>query len=132
MALFEDKIGMDIGPRTAALFANAILTAGTVVWSGPMGMCELPQFERGTREIARAAAQTHADVFVCGGATAEAISRLGFGGQLAGVCADSGGFIRVFHIAGRLKPSYWRAINRGLKRQDAGGRLEAPASFFLC
>ncbi len=96
MALFEDKIGMDIGPRTAALFANAILTAGTVVWSGPMGMCELPQFERGTREIARAAAQTHADVFVCGGATAEAITRFGFGGQLAGVCADSGGLSAYF------------------------------------
>lgn len=60
MALFEDKIMMDIGPRTVQLYQNAILAAGTVFWGGDMGKCELPAFANGTNAIHQAISRSEA------------------------------------------------------------------------
>lgn len=74
MALFDDKRVLDIGPRTVTLFSNILRMAGTVIWTGSMGVYELPNFESGTREIARACTQTQARLILCGG-TAELARR---------------------------------------------------------
>ncbi|MCD5417333.1 phosphoglycerate kinase [Candidatus Bipolaricaulota bacterium] len=70
-------IGLDIGPKTITAFAKEIKAARTIVWTGPMGMFEIPQFSVGTRGIADALAQTSAFSVVGGGETGEALTRLG-------------------------------------------------------
>ncbi len=69
-------IGLDIGPKTVAAFTEKIKTAATIVWAGPMGMFELPQFSAGTRGVADALAHTSAFSVVGGGETGEALMKL--------------------------------------------------------
>lgn len=66
MALFEDKIGMDIGPRTVNFFSNIILRAGTVIYSGCMGVWELPYFRTGTEEIIKVVSRANSEKIICG------------------------------------------------------------------
>lgn len=70
-------IGFDIGPKTITAFAKEIKAAKTIVWAGPMGMFEIPQFSAGTQGIAAALAQTAAFSVVGGGETGEALTTLG-------------------------------------------------------
>lgn len=70
-------IGLDIGPKTITAFAKEIKAARTIVWAGPMGMFEIPQFSVGTRGVADALAQASAFSVVGGGETGEALTRLG-------------------------------------------------------
>lgn len=70
-------MGLDIGGRTAARYAGAVLTAATVFWNGPMGRFELPQFAGGTRAVAQAVASTSATTVVGGGETVAAVRRFG-------------------------------------------------------
>lgn len=92
MALFEDKIAMDIGPRTTELFRSLILTAGTVVWSGPMGVFELDAFSSGTKAVMAAVAETRAEKFVCGGGSARAVRHFGCEEQFRHVLAEDASF----------------------------------------
>lgn len=94
MALFEDKIPMDIGPRTVELFRNVILTAGTVIWNGPMGIFELPAFSSGTREIVHALAETKAGTIVCGGGSIEAAKRFGEAERMTHLFLTSGALLQ--------------------------------------
>ena len=73
-----DKIGLDIGPKSAALFAEAAKTAKTVVWNGPMGVFENPVLAKGTIEVAKALAETDATTIIGGGDSAAAVNQLGF------------------------------------------------------
>ena len=66
-------IGVDIGPRTIALYQGEIAKAGTVVWNGPLGKFEDEPYSRGTRQIAEALAASRATTIVGGGETAEAV-----------------------------------------------------------
>ncbi len=77
----EDLMYLDIGPLTIKLFTDLILQAGTIFWSGPMGVFEKKPFENGTREIARAIAKSGAETFVGGGDTITAINKYGFEGR---------------------------------------------------
>lgn len=82
-ALFDDKIAMDIGPRTLTYFQNVLLRAGAVLWNGPMGVCELPAFSGGTREMARMIAASGAAAVVCGADSAAAVQSCGLSPQFA-------------------------------------------------
>ncbi len=74
----EDKEGLDIGPKTAALFADAVLSAKTVIWNGPMGVFENPTLAKGTIAVAEALASSSAITIVGGGDSAAACEQLGF------------------------------------------------------
>jgi phosphoglycerate kinase len=76
-AIPADKMGLDIGPRSAELFASKILDAKTVVWNGPMGVFEFPAFANGTKAVAQAMIDSDAFSVVGGGDSAAAVRRLG-------------------------------------------------------
>lgn len=74
----ETMMGLDIGPKTAALYSEAISNAATVIWNGPMGVFEFDSFAEGTRQIARAMAASPAVTIIGGGDSAAAARQLGF------------------------------------------------------
>ena len=74
--------GLDIGPETAKLYAEAVKTAKTVVWNGPMGCFEMPNFAKGTEAVAKALAETDAVTIICGGDSAAAVNQLGYGDKM--------------------------------------------------
>jgi phosphoglycerate kinase len=75
-------MGVDIGPKTAKRFAEALRAVRTAFWNGPMGVFEIPEFARGTEQLARAAAETAATAVVGGGDSLAAINRLGVGDRI--------------------------------------------------
>lgn len=74
--------GLDIGPETAKLFADAVKTAKTVVWNGPMGCFEMPKFAAGTKAVAAALAETDAVTIIGGGDSAATVNQLGYGDKM--------------------------------------------------
>ena len=78
----DDMEGLDIGPETAKLFADAVKTAKTVVWNGPMGCFEMPNFAAGTKAVAAALAETDAVTIIGGGDSAAAVNQLGYDSYL--------------------------------------------------
>jgi len=70
---------LDVGPRTRDLYAQSVSGAGTVVWNGPPGVFEIPEFAAGTRALGEAIARSGAYTLVGGGDTAAAVQRLGLG-----------------------------------------------------
>ncbi len=74
-----DCEGLDIGPKTAELFANEVKAAKTVVWNGPMGVFEFKNFAKGTEAVAKAMAETEAVTIIGGGDSAAAVNQMGFG-----------------------------------------------------
>ncbi len=85
-----DKMGLDIGERTRALFAEAISGAGTVVWNGPMGVFENPTLAAGTRAVAEALAASSAVTIVGGGDSAAACEQLGFDDKITHISTGGG------------------------------------------
>jgi len=75
-------MGMDIGEETIKLYSEAIKNAKTVVWNGPMGVFEFSNFANGTREVARAVAESGAISIIGGGDSAAAIEQLGFADKI--------------------------------------------------
>jgi phosphoglycerate kinase len=102
-AIPAEQMGLDIGPRSAARFAAAIGTAGTVFWNGPMGVYELAPFAAGTRAVARATADAGACTVVGGGDTGAAIRALGFPAGAFGHVSTGGGASLEF-IQGKTLP----------------------------
>ncbi len=86
----DGTAGFDIGPETAARFRRIILDAGTVLWNGPMGVFELGPFESGTREVAKAFADSKAFTIVGGGDSAAAVEQFGFADQMDNVSTGGG------------------------------------------
>lgn len=84
------KMGLDIGPKTAALYAEAAKTAKTVVWNGPMGVFENPVLAKGTIEVAKALAETDATTIIGGGDSAAAVNQLGFGDKMSHISTGGG------------------------------------------
>ena len=85
-----DCMGLDIGPKSAELFAAAIRGAGTVVWNGPMGVFEFDAFAAGTRAVAGAVAECNGVTIVGGGDSAAAIEQLGFASQITHISTGGG------------------------------------------
>jgi phosphoglycerate kinase len=89
-AIPAGKMGMDIGPKTAALYAEAAKTAKTVVWNGPMGVFENPILAKGTIAVAAALAETDATTIIGGGDSAAAVNQLGFGDKMSHISTGGG------------------------------------------
>ncbi|MDD2967992.1 MAG: phosphoglycerate kinase [Lachnospiraceae bacterium] len=85
-----DKMGLDIGTESANLFAEAVKTAKTVVWNGPMGVFENPILAKGTIAVAKALAETDATTIIGGGDSAAAVNQLGFGDQMTHISTGGG------------------------------------------
>jgi phosphoglycerate kinase len=85
-----DMMGMDIGPETAARYADEIKRAGTVVWNGPMGVFEFPDFADGTRTVARALIKSDAVSILGGGDSAAAAEMFGYAGRMDHVSTGGG------------------------------------------
>ena len=90
MAIPDDRMGMDIGPKTIALFSDAVKDAGTVIWNGPMCVFEFPAFAEGTRALAKALAETNAITIVGGGDSAAAVAQLGFADKMTHISTGGG------------------------------------------
>ena len=101
-AIPADKMSLDIGPKTAELFANAVKTAKTVVWNGPMGVFENPVLAKGTIEVARALAETDAITIIGGGDSAAAVNTLGFGDKMSHI--STGGGASLEFLEGKALP----------------------------
>ena len=85
-----DEMGMDIGPKTRELYAEAVKTAKTVVWNGPMGVFELPNFAAGTIAVAKALADIDGITIIGGGDSAAAVNQLGFGDKMSHISTGGG------------------------------------------
>ena len=86
----DDYMGLDIGPETEKLFADAIKGAGTVVWNGPMGVSEWENFASGTCAVATAVAESGAISIIGGGDSAAAIEKLGFADKMTHISTGGG------------------------------------------
>ena len=90
-----DKEGLDIGPKTAKLFSDAVLSAKTVVWNGPMGVFENPTLAKGTIAVAEALAASSATTIVGGGDSAAACEQLGFADKITHISTGGGASLEV-------------------------------------
>lgn len=89
-AMPADRQGCDIGPKTQELFAEAVKSAKTVVWNGPMGVFENPTLAEGTIAVAKALAETDATTIIGGGDSAAAVNTLGFGDKMSHISTGGG------------------------------------------
>ena len=85
-----DREGCDIGPKTIELYAEAVKTAKTVVWNGPMGVFENPILAAGTKAVAAALAETDATTIIGGGDSAAAVNQLGYGDKMTHISTGGG------------------------------------------
>lgn len=89
-SLEADEMGLDIGPKSAAMFADAVKDAKTVVWNGPMGCFEMSNFAGGTVAVAKALAEIDATTIIGGGDSAAAVNQLGFGNKMTHISTGGG------------------------------------------
>ena len=85
-----DEQGLDIGEQTCKLYADAIKSAKTVVWNGPMGVFEMSNFAKGTIAVAQALAEIDATTIIGGGDSAAAVNQLGFGDKMTHISTGGG------------------------------------------
>ncbi|WP_029503912.1 phosphoglycerate kinase [Lachnoclostridium phytofermentans] len=85
-----DEEGLDIGPKTCEIYADALKTAKTVVWNGPMGVFEMSNFAKGTIAVAQAMADIDATTIIGGGDSAAAVNQLGFGDKMSHISTGGG------------------------------------------
>ena len=105
-----DKMGLDIGTETAKLYADAVKSAKTVVWNGPMGVFENPILAKGTIAVAKALAETDAITIIGGGDSAAAVNQLGFGDKMTHI--STGGGASLEFLEGKELPGVAAANDR--------------------
>ena len=96
MNIPENMMGLDIGPKTKALFANAVASAKSVIWNGPMGVFENPIFAKGTIAVAKALAETEGTTIIGGGDSAAAVTQLGFADKMSHISTGGGASLELF------------------------------------
>ena len=105
-----DKMGMDIGPKTRALYEEAVKSAKTVVWNGPMGVFENPVLAAGTKAVAAALAETEATTIIGGGDSAAAVNQLGYADKMSHI--STGGGASLEFLEGKELPGVYAADDR--------------------
>ena len=105
-----DKLGLDIGPKTAELYADAAKSAKTVVWNGPMGVFENPILAKGTIAVAKALAETDATTIIGGGDSAAAVNTLGYGDKMTHI--STGGGASLEFLEGKELPGVMAADDK--------------------
>ena len=105
-----DMEGLDIGPKTQELFANAVKSAKTVVWNGPMGVFENPTLAKGTIAVAKALAETDATTIIGGGDSAAACNQLGFADKMSHI--STGGGASLEFLEGKELPGVYAADDK--------------------
>ncbi|MFZ5521614.1 MAG: phosphoglycerate kinase [Pseudomonadota bacterium] len=100
----DDDLILDIGPQTAALLADKLKAAGTIVWNGPVGVFEFDAFAKGTETIARAIAESDAFSIAGGGDTLAAIAKYGIEGDVGYISTGGGAFLEV--LEGKTLPAF--------------------------
>lgn len=106
----SDQMGLDIGTETAQAFADAVKSAKTVVWNGPMGVFENPILAKGTIAVAQSLADTDATTIIGGGDSAAAVNQLGFGKQMSHI--STGGGASLEFLEGKELPGVAAADDR--------------------
>lgn len=106
----ENLMGMDIGPKTAEMFAAAVKGAGTIVWNGPMGVFEFDKFAGGTKAMAKALAESGAVTIVGGGDSASAVEKLGFADKISHI--STGGGASLEFLEGKELPGVACLLNK--------------------
>ena len=109
-AIPADMMGLDIGPKTAELYADAVKSAKTVVWNGPMGVFENPILAKGTIAVAKALAETDAITIIGGGDSAAAVNTLGFGDKMSHI--STGGGASLEFLEGKELPGVMAADDK--------------------
>ncbi len=103
MNIPDEWEGLDIGPKTAEMFAQVIKTAKTVIWNGPMGVFEFPKFAVGTKAVAQALADNPAAVTIIGGGdSAAAVEQLGYADKVTHI--STGGGASLEYLEGKVLP----------------------------
>ena len=97
-----DRMGLDIGPKTAARYAEVVKGAKTVVWNGPMGVFEIPEFSRGTEAVARAVAEVDGTTVIGGGDSIAAVNAVGVADRITHI--STGGGASLEFLGGRVLP----------------------------
>ena len=109
-AIPADMMGLNIGPKTAELYADAVKSAKTVVWNGPMGVFENPILAKGTIAVAKALAETDAITIIGGGDSAAAVNTLGFGDKMTHI--STGGGASLEFLEGKELPGVMAADDK--------------------
>ena len=109
-AIPADMEGLDIGPKTAELYADAVKNAKTVVWNGPMGVFENPTLAKGTIAVAKALAETEATTIIGGGDSAAAVNQLGFADKMSHI--STGGGASLEFLEGKELPGVYAADDK--------------------
>lgn len=98
----KDQMGMDIGEDTRRIFAEIVKNAKTVVWNGPMGVFEMPNFAKGTLELAKAMSECNGTTIIGGGDSAAAVEQMGFADKMTHI--STGGGASLEFLEGKLLP----------------------------
>ena len=109
-AIPDDKEGLDIGPETQKAYSDAVKSAKTVVWNGPMGVFENPVLAEGTKAVAKALADTEATTIIGGGDSAAAVNQLGFADKMSHI--STGGGASLEFLEGKELPGVYAADDK--------------------